>query len=293
MAHGSTVRNEAKIMPIFPIQGQNNGVWGTDYSDFFSPIFDLNTGAFNLSQSLLSSLDGSLDIGAPTKRFQNGYFSGTVRAARIEGDGSALTGFGGTGGLINTGSTTIGADSDSSGGGEIAFQIKGSTVMTIANDGRLALPEISGNVGIGNPTPSNLLSLRNTNGAVEENYLLDIHNTSGFAGNEAGISFTEHVGGNTTTTAAIAAVNITGVSEGSLVLRTNQSTLNTLVDVLTLDQDGNVFINSGALLGSEIPAPPPAQANGYRMYAEDNGSGKTKLMVIFSSGSAQQIAIEP
>lgn len=30
-----------------------------------------------------------------------------------------------------------------------------------------------------------------------------------------------------------------------------------------------------------------------RIYAEDNGSGKTRLMVIFQTGAAQQVAIEP
>ena len=38
---------------------------------------------------------------------------------------------------------------------------------------------------------------------------------------------------------------------------------------------------------------PAGTADTARIFAEDNGSGKTRLMVIFGSGSAQQIAIEP
>jgi hypothetical protein len=43
----------------------------------------------------------------------------------------------------------------------------------------------------------------------------------------------------------------------------------------------------------EMTAPAAPAANGVRIYAEDNGSGKTRLMAIFATGAAQQIAIEP
>jgi len=47
------------------------------------------------------------------------------------------------------------------------------------------------------------------------------------------------------------------------------------------------------IAGVEMTAPSAPAANGYRIYAEDNGSGKTRLMVRFATGVAQQIAIEP
>jgi len=47
------------------------------------------------------------------------------------------------------------------------------------------------------------------------------------------------------------------------------------------------------LSGVEQTAPAAPAANGYRIFAQDNGAGKTQLMVIFGSGAAQQIAIEP
>lgn len=43
----------------------------------------------------------------------------------------------------------------------------------------------------------------------------------------------------------------------------------------------------------EITAPAAPAANGVRIYAVDNGAGKTRLMALFSSGAAQQLAIQP
>lgn len=43
----------------------------------------------------------------------------------------------------------------------------------------------------------------------------------------------------------------------------------------------------------EQTAPSAPSTNNVRVYAEDNGSGKTRLMAVFASGAAQQIAIEP
>ena len=43
----------------------------------------------------------------------------------------------------------------------------------------------------------------------------------------------------------------------------------------------------------EQTAPSAPGSNNVRIYAEDNGAGKTRLMALFSSGAAQQIAIQP
>lgn len=43
----------------------------------------------------------------------------------------------------------------------------------------------------------------------------------------------------------------------------------------------------------EQTAPAAPAADRVRIYAEDNGSGKTRLMALFPTGAAQQIAIEP
>lgn len=61
---------------------------------------------------------------------------------------------------------------------------------------------------------------------------------------------------------------------------------------------GVLFLNNGSTGGAalqlvEQTAPAAPATNGVRIYAEDNGSGKTRLMALFPTGVAQQIAIEP
>jgi hypothetical protein len=58
--------------------------------------------------------------------------------------------------------------------------------------------------------------------------------------------------------------------------------------IAKLERAGTTHISLG-----EITAPGSAPADSVRVYAVDNGAGKTKLMAIFESGAAQQIAIEP
>jgi hypothetical protein len=43
----------------------------------------------------------------------------------------------------------------------------------------------------------------------------------------------------------------------------------------------------------EMGTAPTGASNAVKIYAEDNGGGKTRLMAIFPTGAAQQIAIEP
>jgi hypothetical protein len=61
--------------------------------------------------------------------------------------------------------------------------------------------------------------------------------------------------------------------------------------VIAAGPSGTVF--NGFIGGSESSAPATPAANEFKIYAEDNGSGKTRLMVKFATGAAQQIAIEP
>ena len=55
----------------------------------------------------------------------------------------------------------------------------------------------------------------------------------------------------------------------------------------------DVTLNGKFLEFIEQTAPSAPATNEVRIYAEDNGSGKTKLMALFATGAAQQIAIEP
>ena len=55
----------------------------------------------------------------------------------------------------------------------------------------------------------------------------------------------------------------------------------------------NGSTGGAAMQFDEMTAPAAPSANAVRIYAEDNGGGKTRLMALFPSGAAQQIAIEP
>ena len=66
--------------------------------------------------------------------------TGLITGNAFVGNGSGLTGIGtGTGGIINTGSTTIGADSDADDVGVVALQTRGITRLTVGNTGSIAM----------------------------------------------------------------------------------------------------------------------------------------------------------
>lgn len=55
----------------------------------------------------------------------------------------------------------------------------------------------------------------------------------------------------------------------------------------------NASTGGGALQFTEMTAPAAPSADNVCIYAEDNGSGKTRLMARFNTGAAVQLAIEP
>lgn len=88
------------------------------------------------------------------------------------GDGSGLTGIGsGTGGVINTGSTTIGADSDVNGSGVIALQTRGSTRVTVENAGDIIIETgsnllVADKLSIGTTNVTQLLTISADGGSA-------------------------------------------------------------------------------------------------------------------------------
>lgn len=96
--------------------------------------------------------------------------------------------------------------------------------------------------------------------------------------------------------------NVTAVSLASTSMVTWGSgvpTINVLDTAINRSAAGVVGIRAGsstaggALEFVEQTAPSAPAADGVRLYAVDNGGGKTQLMALFSSGAAQQIAIQP
>lgn len=59
-------------------------------------------------------------------------------------------------------------------------------------------------------------------------------------------------------------------------------------------KSGHLILDNGALELKELSADPDAPTAGrVRIYAKDNGSGKTGLYARFPTGAVQQIALEP
>jgi len=72
-----------------------------------------------------------------------------------------------------------------------------------------------------------------------------------------------------------------------------------LVKFRTRAQTGDASIStlhhlaSGYYEGTEMTPPAAGAVNTGRLYFDDNGAGKTRLMCLFNTGAAQQIAIQP
>jgi hypothetical protein len=98
-----------------------------------------------------------------------------------------------------------------------------------------------------------------------------------------------------------ATLGVAGTTAGSfansLFLRANTGLTNFYLIVANTAGDikiRNADASAGAALNFlEQTAPSAPSSNQVVLYAEDNGSGKTRLMARFASGAAQQVAIEP
>jgi hypothetical protein len=81
------------------------------------------------------------------------------------------------------------------------------------------------------------------------------------------------------------------VSRTNMYFYVNEGT-GSAVRAATVDTSGN-FTFATYLELNEMSAPGSGSANTARLYAADNGSGKTQLIVVFSSGAAQVLATQP
>ncbi|NHZ84279.1 MAG: hypothetical protein GWP19_00170 [Planctomycetia bacterium] len=134
--------------------GQENDTYGTFIKNFYYRWLMLTDttanaiaggqwvqdGRGNLTPFTIDGINNRIGIGKLNPAYTLDVL-GTLQATILLGNGAGLTGIGtGTGGIINTGSTTIGADSDVDGVGEIAMQTRGVTRMTFTNSGGITFP---------------------------------------------------------------------------------------------------------------------------------------------------------
>lgn len=69
--------------------------------------------------------------------------------------------------------------------------------------------------------------------------------------------------------------------------------VNLALAIASISTMRNILNQDGYTQMQEMTAPAAPAADRVRIYAEDNGSGKTRLMALFATGAAVQIAIEP
>ncbi len=125
---------------------------------------------------------------------------------------------------------------------------------------------------------------------------------AGQVGFVRGLNINNEIDGGTTTTGGIEGIsvglNISAgthpVAAGVHVLEVTGATLNyaVLTDAATPSLFGG-SVTASYFQTTEIVAPSAGAVNTVRIYAQDNGGGKTQLMALFASGSAQQLAIQP
>ena len=134
--------------------------------------------------------------------------------------------------------------------------------------------------------------------AIQSNDNIFILNGRGYDG-------TDFSGGNDNASIVFqAAENFTSTNRGTRILfsttavgaalpSTAMTVVGNNVGIGTTSPSTRLDIDNGALELAEMTAPGAGAANTVRIYAVDNGSGKTQLMAIFNTGAAQQLAIQP
>lgn len=102
------------------------------------------------------------------------------------------------------------------------------------------------------------------------------------------------IGGNSTTHLGTLTVYASAVGDKGIVFRAAGSHTASLLE--TQDSSGNALwaiLAGGAQEMIEITAPAAGATNSARLFARDNGSGKTQLAVRFATGAIQVLATEP
>ncbi len=201
------------------------------------------------------------------------------------GNVSALNGVASVGGTLN-GFVTTGTKLRQGTGAN--FQVDATSGLVIANG--LALGFNASNA----TTAPDAFMVRA--GAAAIQYGADVNGAAASQILQAcnGITGTDKTGGNFT----FASGKGTGAGAvSSLIFQTptllvSGSTAQSLTTRLTISVNG-IAQTAGYHEMVEMTAPAAGAADSVRIYAVDNGSGKTQLMALFSSGAAQQLAIQP
>ncbi len=190
-----------------------------------------------------------------------GAFAGVTGITLSSG---SLNGLAITGGSVSSSAPLMtGAQTWSNGLAATLVSIDLTNANNASSSGRYLSLKSNGTEVFGIETGSGLGTVNSNGNAIFNGYMYA--GTGYLVGNGTFISFSDG-------------------SAYSARLRSGGSTILGLVDSST---------GGASFELTEMTAPAAPASNKARLYIEDNGSGKTRLMVIFPSGAAQQIAIEP
>lgn len=179
-----------------------------------------------------------------------------------------------------------------------AIQLTNAAGTAIAN-----VDTTNSRVGIGTTSPSGKLEVL---GAAEYNsivldpntdsYGVYLKTTKGASATESNL-YLDPASGSVSLVDGTDAfdLNIYDATTQSVSLKANGSSwLNGgNVGIGTASPDTRLDIDAGAMEFAEMTAPSGGVANTARLFARDNGSGKTQLCVIFATGAIQVLATEP
>ncbi len=189
----------------------------------------------------------------------------------------------------------------------VANQTRGTTTNFALYVDGASLSYFGGKVGAGTKTPTARVSIARAAGA-----------TTSYAASEAYLSLGgAEFGANSTRLITFGYVNadtqpayigfvensvVAGATRGALVFGTRATGSGLPDERMRISEDGYLGVLTatpatalhvaGAMTLNEMAAPGAGAANQARVYAVDNGSGKTKLMVQFATGSAIELAVE-
>lgn len=267
----------------FP-SGNSGGAWGgitgilSDQTDLQTALnAKLNLAGGTLTGQLINSTNGAAStppVLLTGTIFTGGSATTTKPQLLIEPTGTTSTGW-------NTSGTLLGVNAPSgfATAGLLAdFQVNGTRVASIGRmtgGGLTNQPEFSGS---GGSAPSMILN--GTNGCVHLRRL------------DTGVLFS--TGWQWAAVPSDAFLGFTSTSSTS-----NYPSSSSVIDAGFKRSAASVVKVVGASSGgaamefTEQTAPSAPASNEVRIYAEDNGAGKTRLMALFATGAAQQIAIEP